>query len=268
MAVILHGKEGTGKGTFCDMIGRIVGKAHYKHVTNPRHLVGNFNYHLMDGLLVFADEVVYGGDRQTAGVLKALVTEKYLVCERKGIDSFMYENRLRLVVASNEDWFIPAGPESRRWLVLDVNDKYASDRRYFDALYSQMLDEGGLEAMMFDLQARKIKANLTKAIETKALEAQRAIFKSTGDAVDIWMDECIGKQDLGMPDSGEGGWPDDCDRMELYEAFNRWAKDTKIRTKGVAHFYRKVESYGFIKHRPRTEGVRKWRYKVPPHQQI
>jgi hypothetical protein len=39
----------------------------------------------------------------------------------------------------------------------------------------------------------------------------------------------------------------------------------KIRTKGVAHFYRKVESYGFIKHRPRTEGVRKWRYKVPPH---
>lgn len=265
VAVILHGKEGTGKGTFCDMIGRIVGKAHYKHVTNPRHLVGNFNYHLMDGLLVFADEVVYGGDRQTAGVLKALVTEKYLVCERKGIDSFMYENRLRLVVASNEDWFIPAGPESRRWLVLDVNDKYASDRRYFDALYSQMLDEGGLEAMMFDLQARKIKANLTKAIETKALEAQRAIFKSTGDAVDIWMDECIGKQDLGMPDSGEGGWPDDCDRMELYEAFNRWAKDTKIRTKGVAHFYRKVESYGFIKHRPRTEGVRKWRYKVPPH---
>lgn len=264
-AVVLHGREGTGKGTFCEMVGKIVGRAHYKHVTNERHLTGNFNYHLMDALLVFADEVVYGGSRSTAGILKSMVTERQLVCERKGVDSFMYENRVRLVVASNEDWFIPAGPESRRWLVLDVSDKHASDKQYFDALYHQMFDNGGLEAMMFDLQARKIKSNLTKAIVTEALEGQRAIYKATGDATDIWMDECIGKQDLGIPDvKGQGGWPDDCDRQALYEAFNTWAKAMKIRTKGVVHFYRKVETYGFVKHRPRTEGVRKWRYKIPP----
>jgi phage/plasmid-associated DNA primase len=264
-AIVLHGKEGTGKGTFCYMLGQIIGQKHYKHVTNERHLTGNFNYHLMDGLLIFADEVVYGGDRKTAGILKSLVTEKELVCERKGIDSFMFENRARLVVASNEDWFIPAGPESRRWLVLDVNDRYANDRQYFDLMYKQMLEEGGCAAMMRDLLDRKITSNLNKAIETKALEAQRAIYKSTGDAVDIWMDECIGKADLGVIDEGQGGWPDDMDRQLLYEAFIKWAKEMKIRTKGVAHFYRKVESYGFVKHRPRTEGVRKWRYKVPPH---
>lgn len=264
-AVVLHGKEGTGKGTFCYMLGQIIGQKHYKHVTNERHLTGNFNYHLMDGLLIFADEVVYGGDRRTAGILKSLVTEKELVCERKGIDSFMFENRSRLVVASNEDWFIPAGPESRRWLVLDVSDKYANDRRYFDLMYQQMLEEGGCAAMMRDLLDRKITSNLNKAIETKALEAQRQIYRSTGDAVDIWMDECIGKMNLGTYDEGQGGWPDDVDRQQLYEAFIKWAKEMKIRTKGVAHFYRKVESYGFIKHRPRTEGVRKWRYKVPPH---
>lgn len=263
-AVVMHGKEGTGKGTFCEMVGAIVGKAHYKHVTNERHLTGNFNYHLMDALFVFADEVVYGGSRSTAGILKSMVTEKQLVCERKGVDSFMYDNRVRLAVASNEDWFIPAGPESRRWLVLEVSDKYANKRSYFDALYGQMA-EGGLEAMMFDLQTRKIKANLSIAPVTKGLEIQRAIYKSTGDAVDIWMDECVGKMDLGVMDTGQGGWPDDADRMELFEAFNKWAKEQKIRTKGNAHFYRKVESYGFVKHRPRVEGVRKWRYKVPPH---
>jgi len=214
--------------------------------------------------LVFADEVVYGGSRSTAGILKSMVTEKMLVCERKGVDSFMYENRARLVVASNEDWFIPAGPESRRWLVLEVSDKYANKRSYFDALYAQM-EDGGYEAMMHDLLARKITSNLNKALETKALEQQRAIYRSTGDAVDQWMDRCIAKEDLGVPDEGEGGWPSDVDRMDLYEAFDSWADNKKIRTKGVAHFYKKVESYGFIKHRPRTEGVRKWRYKVPPH---
>jgi len=264
-AIVMHGKEGTGKGTFCDIVGHVMGKQHYKHVTNDRHLTGNFNYHLMDGLLVFADEVVYGGSRSTAGILKSMVTEKMLVCERKGVDSFMYENRARLVVASNEDWFIPAGPESRRWLVLEVSDKYANKRSYFDALYAQM-EEGGYEAMMFDLQARKITSNLAMAIETKGLEQQRAIYRSTGDSVDMWMDRCIATGDLGVPDEGEGGWPSDVDRMALFEAFDRWL-DTKsgLRSKGVAHFYKKVESYGFVKHRPRTEGIRKWRYKVPKH---
>jgi hypothetical protein len=127
-----------------------------------------------------------------------------------------------------------------------------------------MLEGGGLEAMMFDLQHRKITSNLTKAIETEGLKAQRAIYKATGDAVDIWMDECIGREDLAVIASGEA-WPEDVDRMGLFEAFSTWAKDRKVRTKGVAHFYRKVESYGFVKHRPRTEGVRRWRYKVPPH---
>lgn len=266
-AIVMHGTEGVGKGTFCEMVGAIVGQAHYKHVTNERHLTGNFNYHLMDGLFVFADEVIYGGSRSTAGILKSMVTEKLLVCERKGVDSFMYENRARLAVASNEDWFIPAGPESRRWLVLEVSDKHANDRTYFDLLYAQMLDEGGLEAMMFDLLARKIKANLTKAIVTKGLEAQRAIYRSTGDSADIWMDRCIAKEDLGCADEGEGGWPEDVDRMALFEAYDSWLKDQKgLRSKGVAHFYRKVESYGFTKHRPRTEGIRKWRYKVPKHE--
>jgi len=184
-AIVMHGKEGVGKGTFCEMVGKIVGQAHYKHITNEHHITGNFNYLLMDALFIFADEVIYGGSRSTAGILKSMVTEKQLVCERKGVDSFMYDNRIRLAVASNADWFIPAGPESRRWLVLEVSDKCANDRHYFDLLYNQMIDEGGLEAMMFDLMSRKIKSNLAKAIVTKGLKAQRAIYKATGDAVDI-----------------------------------------------------------------------------------
>jgi len=263
-AVIMHGKEGIGKGTFCEMVGKLVGRAHYKHITNERHLTGNFNRILMDAMLVFADEVIYGGSRSTAGILKSMVTEKEMVCEPKGVDPFMIDSRIRLVVASNEDWFIPAGPESRRWLVLEVSDKYANKRSYFDALHNQM-ENGGYEAMMFDLQAREITSNLSKAIETKGLEQQRAIYKSTGDSVDIWMDQCIGLQNLGIIDIGEGGWPDEVDRMGLFEAFTKWADNKKIRTKGIAHFYKKVEGYGFVKYRPRTEGIRKWKYKVPPY---
>ncbi len=184
----------------------------------------------------------------------------------------MYENRIRLAIASNTDWFIPAGPESRRWLVLEVNDDHANDHHYFTALYDQMLDNGGLEAMMFDLQARKVKTNLTKAIVTKGLEAQRAIYKATGDSVDIWLDECVGLHNLNvLDDIGQGGWPDSCDRQALFEAYRKWLKEhSGMRSKGVAHFYRKVKNYGFVKYRPRSKesGVRKWRYKIPHHEQF
>jgi len=268
-AIVMHGKEGTGKGTFCQFMGKIIGQKHYKHVTNERHLTGNFNYHLMDGLLIFADEVVYGGSRSTAGILKSMVTEKELVCERKGVDSFMYENRARLVVASNEDWFIPAGPESRRWLVLEVNDTKANDKRYFDLMYEQM-NTGGYEAMMFDLQRQVISSNLGVALVTKGLEAQRSIYKATGDSVDIWFDRCVGLRNLGVLDEGEGEWPDDCDRQRLFEAYQKWLNENNgMRSKGVAHFYRKVEGYGFVKHRPASEGgIRRWRYKIPYYGQF
>ena len=272
--IVMHGKEGTGKGTFCDMLGKIVGPKHYKHVTNERHLTGNFNYHLMDGLLVFADEVIYGGSKSTAGILKSMVTEKYLICERKGLDSFMYENRIRLTVASNEDWFIPAGPESRRWLVLEVGDTYASNKEYFDDLYRQMEEEGGLEAMFYDLLERKITSNLALAPVTEGLLQQRAIYRATGDSVDQWLDECIARASLGCADVGEsadriGVWPGDVDRIELFNSYTSWANEKKARTKGAAHFYKKVEGYGFVKHRPRVKnGIRKWRYKVPPHERF
>lgn len=263
-ALVFHGKEGTGKGTFCDVVGRMIGRKHYKHVTNERHLTGNFNYHLMDALFVFADEVIFGGSRSTAGILKSMVSEKELVCERKGVDSFMYENRARIAVASNEDWFIPAGPNSRRWLVLDVSGEKASDRQYFDALYDQM-ENGGYNAMMYDLEQREITSNLHLAPVTESLKLQRAIYRFTGDSVDQWLDDCVAMEDLGVMDTGEGKWPDEVDRMELYEAYRNWTNQQKsVRTKGAAHFYKKVEYHGFEKYRPRARGgVRKWRYRVP-----
>lgn len=273
-AIVLRGDEGTGKGTFAYVLGQIVGHKHYKHVTNERHLTGNFNYHLMDGLLIFADEVTYGGDKKHAGVLKALVTEKELICERKGLDSFMFENRSRLVVASNNDWVIPAGTNSRRWLVLEVPTDRASDKPYFDAIYKQMIEDGGCSAMMHDLLKREITSNLTRAPETEGLHYQREMSRTSNDPVDAWFDECKGMRSFFISSDREAvaedlKWPEEIERTELFRQFMKWAKEGKHRTKGVTHFYKKVESYGFISYRPRLDdGSRPYRFKVPPYERF
>ena len=55
---------------------RILGQ-HALHISNSKHLVGNFNAHLRDCVLLFADEAFYAGDKAHVGVLNSLITEPY-----------------------------------------------------------------------------------------------------------------------------------------------------------------------------------------------
>ncbi|EGR1117285.1 DUF5906 domain-containing protein [Vibrio cholerae] len=171
-AVILKGVEGAGKGTIFNIFGELFGR-YYKHIVQEDQLVGKFNAHLQEALLVFADEVTYGGSKKVAGVLKGITTEKSLMVERKGLDAVRYRNCMRLGIASNESWFIPAGPQSRRWFILEVPSDVASKDDYFTPLYRQMEKEGGYEAMMYELQNREITSNLKVAPETEILYDQR-----------------------------------------------------------------------------------------------
>jgi hypothetical protein len=148
-SVVMRGPQGAGKGCFASQYGEIFG-SHFLHITNPTHLVHRFNQHLKDALLVFVDEGIWAGDKTAEGILKGMVTEKYFMCEPKGKDAFPVKNHVHLIIASNSQWVVPAGLEERRFMVLDVSDKYIQDKEYFEAIFHQM-DQGGREAMLYDL---------------------------------------------------------------------------------------------------------------------
>ena len=101
VAVVLRGLKGTGKGMVGQMLMRIF-RDHSLHITNSKHLVGNFNAHLVDALFLFLDEAFWAGDKQGEGTLKALITERTLMIEPKGVDSFQMPNRLKILMASQQ----------------------------------------------------------------------------------------------------------------------------------------------------------------------
>lgn len=169
VATVLRGEKGVGKGQFAKWYGKLFGN-HFLHLANAQHLVGNFNAHLERSLLVFADELIWGGNKQQEGVLKALVTEELIPIERKGWDTEMRKNYARLLVASNEEWAVPAGVGERRWFILDVSSKFRQNTAFFRDLTTQM-ESGGQEAMMFELMNREIKTDQRDAPKTKALAA-------------------------------------------------------------------------------------------------
>lgn len=149
IALVMRGKQGTGKGVLANMFGSLFGQ-HYIQVSDSRHLLGNFNSHLKDKLIVFADEAFWAGDKTSEGVLKRMITEPTIDIEPKFQDVIQIENLIRIIIAGNDTWVVPAGLEERRMFVIDVGDKHIQDRRYFKAIKKQM-DEGGREALLYEL---------------------------------------------------------------------------------------------------------------------
>ncbi|MGH6936332.1 MAG: DUF5906 domain-containing protein, partial [Methylocella sp.] len=150
IALVLRGKQGTGKNTAIELFGRLFGKAFGVYESTDR-LLGRFTAHLRDKLLILADEAVWGGFKKEEGVLKAFITAEDRVIEHKGIDLYTVKNLSRLVIASNESWAVPMGIDDRRFVICDLSDKHKSNLAFFSTLYRQMNEEGGLAALMYDL---------------------------------------------------------------------------------------------------------------------
>jgi Mesyanzhinovviridae DNA primase len=172
VAVVLRGKEGTGKGVLAREYGKIFGP-HFRHISQARHLTGNFNSHLQQVSLLYADEAFFAGDRGHESALKNLITEPTLFIEPKGIDPFPVKNCIHLVVTSNSDWVVPAGADARRFFVLDVSDARMQQAEYFAAIVLQM-DGGGRSALLHQLLERDLSQfNVRTIPQTPALAEQK-----------------------------------------------------------------------------------------------
>ena len=183
VSAVLQGVQGSGKGLVWNSLGSLYGR-HYTQVTDPRHVVGNFNSHLADKLLIFVDEGFYAGDRRHASVLKGMITEPTVMIEPKGLNAFAIKNLRRVVFASNNDWVVPAGIEERRFAVFAVKPDRAQDRGYFGKIVKQ-LEGGGYEALLWDLLHHDLsKVDLFTLPTTNALWQQKQL--SWDDATSFW----------------------------------------------------------------------------------
>lgn len=177
VAIVLRGKLGIGKGVFASMLGELFGQ-HYIATSQSSHLTGKFNSHLKDCVVCFADEAFFAGDKQGEAILKTIITEHTLSIEMKGIDiGPPARNFIHLIVASNQEWTIPAGANERRFLVLDVSSKHMQDTKYFGAIEQQM-KSGGYEALLYDLlrvDLTGFEDDLRKPPKTRALFDQQML---------------------------------------------------------------------------------------------
>jgi hypothetical protein len=129
--------------------------------------------------VLFGDEAFYAGDRKHESVLKTLITEELLTVEAKYADAETAANYVHLIMASNEDWVVPAGFRERRFLVLDVSDAHAKDTSYFAAIQKQM-DAGGREALLYILLAWDLSEFDVRSVPATGALREQQVHSMTG----------------------------------------------------------------------------------------
>jgi hypothetical protein len=215
--VFLSLEKGTGKGFLCRAMCSIFG-AHGLHISQRSHLVGKFNAHFMQCGLLFCDEVIWPGHKDDEGVFKALVTEPTLTIEPKGVNAYSVLNALKLMLASNEKWVVPASGNERRYAVFEVSDKRKQDHGYFDRITEQ-LNNGGLGAMLHDLLAMDLEGWHPRQDipQTEALARQKELTASPEVTI---MGDILDSGEL----PGRHGKPNRARASDLYDYMRRRSK--------------------------------------------
>jgi hypothetical protein len=227
IAVVLRGDKGAGKGVLGVHLVKAWGQ-HGAHIGNSKHLVGNFNNHLRDCVMLFADEAFFAGDKQHEGVLKMLITEPTLPIEGKYMDVIFVRNMLHIYMSSNSEWVVPASHDERRYFVLDVIDTHIGDRPYFNALYKQM-QEGGLAAMIYDLRHRDISDFDPRDVpKTEALAEQH---RRSLDSLDRWWLTVLERGFVWRSRFGMdvfSTWHEFCATELLEQSYLQWCAETRV----------------------------------------
>jgi hypothetical protein len=187
VALVLKGLKGTGKSKFGELLGGLC-PHHHKVISRQEQLVGQFNRHLEDCLILQAEEAFWAGSKSAEGALKDLVTGQRILIERKGVDSYMTPNFTRLLFTSNEEWVVPATADERRWAVFEVSNKHKQDYDYFEALQN-WYDRGGKKAVLHYLRTFDLSTvNIRQAPKTEALQQQQL---KGADCVSRWLYEAL-----------------------------------------------------------------------------
>ena len=227
VAVVLRGGRGTGKSFAAKVFGRLFGR-HFLHISNSSHLVGNFNSHLRDAVVLFADEAFYAGDKKHASILKTLITEETLTIEAKGVDVEAAPNYVHLIMASNDDHVVPAGGDERRFFVLDVGDGKQQDAVYFAAITKQMA-EGGSEALLHALLTMDLDGFQVRNVpRTSALDDQKDF--SLDPMEEWWFQKLVDGRVLRRGD----GWAREVRKDELVDDFVAHANRFNVTRRGNA----------------------------------
>lgn len=171
-ALVFKGEKGVGKNALVAIISVLLG-THAMLSSKKRFLTSNFNGHMENLLMLVLDEAFWSGDKEAEAALKDLITGLDHNIERKGQESYIVANLLRLIILGNDKWLVPASHDERRFEVYAVNKNRQFQAAFFIKM-KKLMEQGGYQLLLSFLQDYDISDyDISKAMVTPALIEQK-----------------------------------------------------------------------------------------------
>jgi hypothetical protein len=270
-SLVMRSGQRTGKGTFVEVLSKLVGHAHYVELTNTKHLTGQFQGHLANAILVFANEATWGGNKTDEGALKGMITDPTTLLEKKGVDAVSVRNFKRLIVGTNNDFPVPRDKDDARFVVLDVSECHKEDWEYFRAIRAEMAN-GGYEALMYYLiHDVVIDGWHPRQIPTPLRQKGWDIKIQGANSFTKWWYECLWQGWIYQKSGGYAAetqylWPAKLTTTFTRDVYQHWGRRQNLpyhQYVDIREIGKLLAEWGIEKKRD-SEAPRPWEYHFPP----
>ncbi len=243
-ALVLVGLPGAGKSILGHQIlGRIIGDAHYASTNSVDNVTKNFNVAFSNRLLIQCDEAMNSRQKAIAARLKSLITDPLQMVEPKGVDSYFVPLHARMLFTSNdvEDaLYLNDGVDDRRYTVLEVSARYKNQvKEYWHPLVKWLNKPDSLAAIhRYLLDFKYDKLAIQRPLQT---EAKNTMQQNSWDIFDGWLAAMVAR-DFPLSEACHEHWYDAICDMDKKIVRHQWPRlvNMAAMTNCYARFQRKV----------------------------
>lgn len=142
--LLIQGSQGSGKGSIFDFFRtRVLGENLSKQTEGLSPIFDRFSNVMVNKLFIQADEISMGEciGNNNLEKLKNRTTIGTVQYEKKGIDPIVIKNYSNFILTTNNDNSIKIPYDDRRFCVLQTNDKYKGNTKYFTDLHKHLARE-------------------------------------------------------------------------------------------------------------------------------
>lgn len=195
-AIVLIGRQGTGKSTFYRIWKALLGDANSAYLGGG--LDSAFNDVMVKSLLIGWDEfeINHHKDIREYNQLKTWITEPRISVNPKGKPAFEVNSYHRFVFTSNSLRPISLPPEDRRFFIYSIGEGLRDNKKFFTDLYTiidpmhtyaqPMAESDRLAAMNGMMQWLKSTKITTNPLEVMATEIKREMATANALVIEIF----------------------------------------------------------------------------------
>ena len=196
-AIILKGLQGTGKGTFTNVLCEMLVGYSDANITELNDITGRFNAKLENKKLLILNEAKNAGDDRMANFdsLKSKITDPLVNIEEKNQPRRTVENVGNYIICTNNAFPVKIELSDRRYLVLMMNSIHCGDLDYWEKLNATMYDDAAGKVPKVEFFTKLTQFFLTRDISKynprrlPQTTTKDALVEASKKPIETWIEE-------------------------------------------------------------------------------